>query len=152
VDKVGSLVTAQDLATVSPAATVAEAARIMSARSVGAVPVVDGDRLVGIFSERDVMARVVAADLAASETPVRQVMSTELVVADVGDSREACLERLHRAKVRHLLVLDEGRLAGIISMRDLVAQALEDKDEAIDLLNAYVHYIPVQLSAPKRQP
>jgi CBS domain-containing protein len=151
VDKVGSLVTAQDLATVSPAATVAEAARIMSARGVGAVPVVDGDRLVGIFTERDVMARVVAADLGPSETPVRQVMSTELVVADVGDSREACLERLHRAKVRHLLVLDQGRLAGIISMRDLVAMALEDKDEAIDLLNAYVHYIPVQLSAPRRQ-
>jgi CBS domain-containing protein len=152
VDKVGSLVTGQDLATVSPAATVAEAARIMSARGVGAVPVVDGNRVAGIFTERDVMARVVAADLAASETLVRQVMSTELVVADVGDSREACLERLQRAKVRHLLVLDEGRLAGIISMRDLVAQALEDKDEAIDLLNAYVHYIPVQLSAPKRQP
>lgn len=149
-DKVSSLVARQDLATVSPSATVAEAARIMAQRGVGAVPVVDGGRLVGIFTERDVMARVVAADLAPRETPVRQVMSTNLVVADVNDRREACLERLQRARVRHLLVLDQGRLAGIVSLRDLVALALDDKDEAIDLLNAYVHHIPVQLRAGTR--
>jgi CBS domain-containing protein len=118
----------------------------MSERQVGAVPIVDGDRVVGIFTERDVLSRIVAAGVDPTTTPVSAVMSTNLVVADIADNHEACLRRMQQAHVRHLLVLREGRLAGILSMRDLLALEIDERDEAISLLNAYVHYIPADLS------
>jgi CBS domain-containing protein len=133
---------------VDPATSVRDAARLMSERGIGGVPVVEGPRLVGIFTERDIMARVVAAELPPS-TPVGDVMSTDLVVADVNEGSEACLRRMQQAKVRHVIVLRDGQLAGIVSLRDLLAVELDEKEQAITLLNAYVHYIPVDLGATK---
>lgn len=72
-------------------------------------------------------------------------MTKELVVADVAESYDVCLQRMQQARVRHLIVLDRGRLAGILSLRDLMAVDVSEKDEAITLLNAYVHYIPADL-------
>jgi CBS domain-containing protein len=77
-------------------------------------------------------------------------MSTDLVVADLAESCETCLNRMQQARVRHLILLESGRLAGIVSLRDLMAADLEDKTEAITLLNAYVHYIPVDLQTKLR--
>lgn len=145
------LVANQDVAVVELTTSVAQAARLMSDRHVGAVPVLDGERVVGIFTERDVLSRVVAAGVDPVRTPVSAVMSTDLVVADIADHHETCLRRMQQAKVRHLLVLKDGRLAGILSMRDLLALEIDERDEAIHLLNAYVHYIPADLS-PIRQP
>ena len=121
------------------------AARLMSECQIGAVPVLDGDRVAGIFSERDVMARVVAAGRDPERTAVRDVMTTELIAADSEDSFENCLRTMQNARVRHLLVLREGRLAGIVSLRDLLAVEIDEKDEEIQWLNAYVHHIPVDL-------
>jgi CBS domain-containing protein len=143
------LVEHQDVAVVDAAASVAQAARIMSERGIGAVPVVDGERVAGIFTERDVLSRVVAAGVDPAATPVRDVMSTDLVVADIAEHHDACLRRMRQSHVRHLVVLNAGRLAGILSMRDLIALEIDERDEAITLLNAYVHYIPVDL-APSR--
>jgi len=147
---IGPLVSGRDVVVVDIATSVAQAARIMSDRQIGAVPVVDGERVAGIFTERDVMARVVAAGINAAETPVSAVMSTNLVVADVRDSHDVCLRRMQQARVRHLLVLDGGRLAGVLSLRDLLALELDEKDEEVTLLNAYVHFVPADLS-PKRR-
>jgi CBS domain-containing protein len=72
-------------------------------------------------------------------------MSTELLVADIGEPCEVCLHRMQQAHVRHLIVLDQGRLAGILSIRDLMAVDLDEKTEAISLLNAYVSGVPAQL-------
>ena len=143
------IVERRDVVVVGVGATVAEAARIMSDHHIGALPVVDGERLVGIFTERDIVSRVVAARVDPIGTPVREVMSTNLVVADIESSHEACLHRMQQAHVRHLLVLRDGRLAGILSMRDLLAVEIDERDEAINLLNAYVHYIPADLSAAR---
>jgi CBS domain-containing protein len=126
--------------------SVRDAAGLMARHHIGALPVVDGDRLVGIFTERDALARVLAAGLDPGATPLASVMSTQLIAAEVNEAYEVCLQRMQQARVRHLIVLDQGRLAGILSMRDLVAVDLVEKDEAITLLNAYVHYIPVDLS------
>ena len=115
-----------------------EAARLMAARRIGALPILDGDRLAGIVTERDILARIVAADLDPSATPVAQVMSTQLLVADIGESGEVCMLRMQQAHVRHLIVLDQGQLAGILSLRDLMAIDLDEKAETINLLNAYV--------------
>ena len=122
-----------------------EAARLMATRHIGALPILDGDRLAGIITERDILARIVAADLDPTATPVARVMSTELLVADIGEPCEVCLNRMQQAHVRHLIVLDQGRLAGILSIRDLLAVDLDEKTEAISLLNAYVSGVPAHL-------
>jgi CBS domain-containing protein len=129
--------------TVDALTIVGDAARLMAANHIGAVPVLEGERLAGIFTERDVLTRVVAATRDAERTTVREVMSAELVVADVGESYDVCLTRMQQAHVRHLIVLERGRLAGILSQRDLLRVDVDEKDEAITMLNAYLHYIPV---------
>ncbi len=143
--RVSTLLDGRKTVVVEQSMLVLDAARLMSEHQIGAVPVLDGDRLAGIFTERDLMVRVVAAERDAARTQVGEVMSTELIVADWHEDHASCLRRLQQARVRHLLVLNEGRLAGIVSLRDLLAVELGEKDEAISLLNAYVHYIPAHL-------
>ncbi|HXH06470.1 MAG TPA: CBS domain-containing protein [Vicinamibacterales bacterium] len=143
---VGAVIRDQELAVVGPDTSVFEAVQLMAARQIGAVPVVDGERLVGIFTERDLMARVVASSRDPARTTIRDVMSTDLVVADAAEAQDACLRRMQQARVRHLLVLREGRLTGIVSLRDLLAAEIDDREDTIKLLNAYVHYIPVDLN------
>src|ERR671918_1538899 len=139
------LIDNREVVVVDVATSIAQAARIMSERQIGAVPVVDGDRVAGVFTERDVLARVVAAGVDPATTPVSSVMTTNLVTADITESHDVCMRRMQQARVRHLLVLRDGRLAGVLSMRDLLALELDERDEAITLLNAYVHYIPADL-------
>lgn len=146
---IGPLVRERETVVVDASATVRDAAALMSDRHIGAVPVRDGERLVGIFTERDVMARVVAQGRPPDTTKVADVMSTDLVVADVNESHDTCLRRLQQARVRHLIVLDHGTLAGILSLRDLLNVELDEKDEALTWLNAYVHYIPADVSSAK---
>jgi CBS domain-containing protein len=128
--------------TVERSLSVADAARFMAEHHIGAVPVVDDGRLVGIFSERDVLTRVVAAGRPAGTTSVGDVMSSDLIVAEAREDYEVCLGRMQQSHVRHLIVLENGALAGIASLRDVLAADLDEKTEAITLLNAYVHYIP----------
>lgn len=143
---VREIVIGQDVATVNPFTPVAEAARLMAARHIGAVPVAEAGGIVGIFTERDALTRVVATGVDPARTPVREVMSSTLVVADIGESCEACLDRMREAHIRHLIVLDKDQMAGIVSMRDLMAVDLNDKLETITLLNAYVHSVPADLA------
>ena len=143
--RISALLDGRKTVVIEQSTLVSDAARLMSEHQIGAVPVLDGDRVAGIFTERDVMVRVVAAERDAARTQVGEVMSTELIVADWHEDHGSCLRRLQQARVRHLLVLNEGRLAGIVSLRDLLAVELGEKDEAISLLNAYVHYIPADL-------
>lgn len=116
----------------------ADAARLMAANHIGALPVVDDTGLVGIFTERDIVFRIVAANRDPAATPIADVMSTQLVVADIDEPYEACLRRMQDAHVRHLIILDGGQLAGILSFRDLLAVDLDEKADAINLLSAYV--------------
>lgn len=136
------LVQNRETVVVNVATTVVEAARLMSDKHIGAVPVLDGGRLAGIFTERDVLARVVGAGVDPATTTVSSVMTTDLVTADVSETHDVCMRRMQQAHVRHLIVLDSGRLAGILSLRDLLGLEIDERDEAINLLNAYVHYIP----------
>ena len=144
---VKAIVGERETVTVGPHASVLDATRLMTTRRIGAVPVVEGDQLTGVFTERDIMTRVVAAGLDAASTPVADVMSTRLITAAADESYEACLTRMQDSHVRHIVVLDRGRLAGIVSLRDLMAADLVEKDEAIMHLNAYVHYVPADLHA-----
>ena len=138
-------IVARETVTASPQMSVQDAARAMAGHQIGALPVVDGERLAGIFTERDILGRVVAAGLDPAATPVSDVMSTQLVVADISEPYDVCLQRMQQARVRHLIVLEHGHLAGIVSLRDLMSVDLDEKNEAITLLNAYVHYIPADM-------
>ena len=137
---------------VARTASIADAARLMAAHHIGALPVLDGDRLVGIFTERDVLTRIVAAGRNPETTRVGDVMSTDLVVCEMGESYEVGLKRMQQARVRHLLALQDGRLAGIVSMRDALAADVDEKAEELTLLNAYVHYIPAHLQVRTARP
>jgi len=142
---VKEIVVGQDLVTVNSLVPVSEAARMMAARDIGAVPIADEGRLVGIFTERDALTRIVAAGRDPASTLIGEVMSSALVVASINESCEACLERMRQAHIRHLIVLDNDRMAGIVSMRDLMAVDLDEKLETITLLNAYVQSVPDHL-------
>jgi CBS domain-containing protein len=121
---------------------VRDAARYMTDRRVGAVAVLDGTRLVGILSERDVMGRVVARQLDPDRTRVGEVMTRDLVVARSPDSHEDGLRAMKQAGCRHLPVVEGDRLVGMVSQRDLLQVDLTEKDEEIRWLNAYIHFIP----------
>lgn len=147
-----SLLGARETVTAARTTSIAEAARLMSARHIGALPVVDDERLVGIFTERDVLTRIVAAGRNADTTVVADVMSTDLVVADSAEDCNVAMRRMQQAHVRHLIVLNQGRLAGILSLRDLLKADLDEKSFELTMLNAYVHYIPADVAATTTRP
>ena len=122
--------------------TVREVASYMSERRIGAVAVLDGQRVAGIVSERDIMSKVVAKGLDPAKTKVSEVMSRELLVASPEDSYEDAARKMRQAGIRHLPVVEGGRLLGMISQRDLLQVDLSAKDEEIRWLNAYIHFIP----------
>ena len=131
------------LVSARPHESVLDAARRMKEAQVGAVVVLDGDVLVGIFSERDLMTRVVVAGRDPSETPVSSVMTREVETAELEDRVDACEEKMRRAGCRHLPVLARGRVVGMISMRDLLRDELEEERHEIRELRAYLHQVPV---------
>jgi CBS domain-containing protein len=137
---------------VARSTSVADAARLMAIHHIGALPVVESERLVGIFTERDVLTRIVAAGRHPDTTTVGDVMSTDLIVGDVSESYDVGLARMRQAHVRHLLALNDGRLAGIVSMRDVLAADVDEKAEELTMLNAYVHYIPAFMQTRTARP
>jgi CBS domain-containing protein len=139
---IGGLVSGRDTYHVRVEQSVRDVARYMTERRVGAVAVLEGTRLAGIVSERDIMGRVVARSLDPDRTPVSEVMTRDLVVAQTGDTHEDGLRKMKQAGCRHLPVVEEGELVGMVSQRDLLQIDLTEKDEEIRWLNAYIHFIP----------
>jgi CBS domain-containing protein len=127
---------------VSADSSVRDVAQYMSDRRIGAVAVLDGQRVAGIVSERDIMSRVVAKGLSPERTRVSEVMTKELLVVGPNESSEDALRKMRQAGCRHLPVVDGDRLIGMISQRDLTQVDLTAKDEEIRWLNAYIHFIP----------
>lgn len=122
--------------------TVREAAQHMASKKIGAVPVVEGARLVGVFSERDLVTRVVAPGLDPSQVTIGQVMTRKVVIAEPEETYEAALERMVQSHIRHLPVVSSGRLVGFISFRDLVLQDAAVKGAALKMMSTTVHLSP----------
>jgi CBS domain-containing protein len=137
-----SLVAGRETFFVTVEETVRQVARYMTERRVGAVCVLEGTRLVGVVSERDIMSRVVAREVDPDQVRVKDVMTRDLVVAEAGDTHEDGLRKMKQAGCRHLPVVQDGRLAGMVSQRDLLQIDLTAKDEEIRWLNAYIHLVP----------
>lgn len=137
----------RDLYSVSADQTVRNAARYMTDRHIGAVTVVDGERVIGLFSERDLMNRVVAEGRDPRAVAVREVMTTDLTIASPSESYEEGLRKMQQARCRHLPILEADIFIGLISLRDLLKVDADEKAEEIRMLNTYIHYVPPELAS-----
>mgnify|MGYP000004235374 CR=1 FL=1 len=132
---VGEIIKDRDIYAVRKDQTVQEAVEKMVERNIGALPVLDGKRLVGIFSERDLMTRVVARGLDARRTKVGDVMTKEVVACEIGEGYDACLARMQQHNCRHLPITSGHDVVGFISMRDLLLVDRDEKQKEIEMLD-----------------
>jgi len=138
----GDLVRKQEMRYVNKGETVLETVNYMSEHKIGAVPVLFGDRLVGIFSERDLMVKCVAGRLDIEKTKVEDVMTKRVIIMEAGDTYEECLRIMKQEGIRHIPVCDSDKLVGVVSMRDIMQADVEEKEQKIDILHSYIHYNP----------
>jgi CBS domain-containing protein len=118
--------------------SVREALKMMADRNVGAITVTDGDQMIGIFSERDYARKVSASGNCSLETPVKNLMTTEMVTVNLETSLEECMNLMIQWHIRHLPIMDSGRLVGMVSMRDVVEALLSMKEDLINNLENYI--------------
>jgi len=124
--------------TVQKSATTFDALREMVERNVGSLMVLDGDAVVGIFTERDYLRRVALAGRPPEATRVGEVMTECLVVLDPGRTVEECMSIMTQQRTRHLPVLAEGRLAGMLSIGDLVKHLSAEREVEVRYLTDYI--------------
>ena len=122
--------------------TVLEVARMMVEHNIGAVPVLKNGQLVGIFTERDLMSRVVSAGKDPAKVRVVEVMTEDPLTIDPNESLETCLTLMRRHNFRHLPVCHERELKGIVSLRDILLHDLDEKDDEVRMMRAYLHSTP----------
>jgi CBS domain-containing protein len=139
---VGELIGTRPLYFVRPDWSVHRAVRYMAEKKIGAVTVLEGERLVGIFSERDVVIRVVLTRRDIEETKVGEVMTRDVVVASPRDSVEGCRQAMQRHGFRHLPIVNDGRLLAFVSLRELLQTDLQEKDGEIRAMAEYIRYSP----------
>ncbi|MDH3519567.1 MAG: CBS domain-containing protein [Myxococcales bacterium] len=124
---------------------VLDVATRMSEEQVGALPIIDDGELVGIFSERDLMTRVLVAGRDARSTRISEVMTRNVITAGLDDSVETCVDKMRDAGCRHLPVIQGGRVIAMLSMRDLLRDEIEEQTEEIRHLRAYIHQVPSEV-------
>jgi CBS domain-containing protein len=140
--QIGEVIDGRPLFHVTPTDSVRSAAREMSDKNIGCIAVIDSGRLVGIFSERDVLTRVVAEGRNPDETPVESVMTKEIIVADPSEGVNDALQKMRERNFRHLPVVKGGSLIGMISIRDLLQVDGESSRARASFLNDLVTYSP----------
>jgi CBS domain-containing protein len=123
---------------VSPDTTVFEAIGLMSDKGIGAVIVMQGDQLVGMFSERDYTRKIALMDRSSRTTLVSEIMTTMLTTVEPSTSIEQCLSLMTDKHIRHLPLLKEGKLVGMLSIGDLVKTMIAEQQKMIDQLQSYI--------------
>ncbi len=139
---ISELMKERPMHSVPKSSTVLDAVKFMAEKNIGAVPVVDGNKLVGIFSERDLVKRVITRGLDPATTPLADVMTTQIVVANESESYELCLQKMQQAHCRHLPVVRGDMLVGVVSLRDLLMIDLDEKERNIEYLQSYIYTVP----------
>jgi CBS domain-containing protein len=128
----------RDVVSIAPDASVLDAIRLMSDKGIGALVVMNGDALAGIVTERDYARKVILKGRASDATEVREIMTTDVVSTSSGESVEKCMNTMTDKRIRHLPVVDEGKVCGIISIGDLVKAIIADQQQAIEQLEHYI--------------
>ena len=123
-------------------ATVLQAAKLLSEKRVGAVVVTSGPKVIGIFTERDLVNRVVAAGLDPSQTSVGQVMTSPVVCCQPQTTKAECVKVMTERRIRHLPIADHEELVGMISIGDILAQEVADQKSTIQYLHEYMFSQP----------
>jgi CBS domain-containing protein len=128
----------QQVASVAPETPVFEALQVMAARNVGALMVVEVERLVGVFSERDYARKVILMGKSSKEIPVREIMSTHVLYVRPQQTIEDCMALMTDKRVRHLPVLEDEKLVGVISIGDVVKAIIAEQEFMIEQLQNYI--------------
>jgi CBS domain-containing protein len=123
---------------VRPDATVYEAIALMAAKNIGAVPVVEAGKLLGILSERDYTRKVILKGKSSRQTSAQEIMSTQLITVSPDESIAECMRLMTEERVRHLPVLENSELVGILSIGDVVKWIISSQTATIDQLTKYV--------------
>ena len=136
------LVKSQDTYRADVSQTVLAVAQAMVERNIGAVPVLSDGLLVGIFSERDLMRRVVVEGRNPATTKVGEVMTADPMTVEPNADLEMCKFLMRRHGFRHLPICKEKQLHGMVSMRDILLRDLSEKDDEVRMMMAYIHSTP----------
>ena len=127
-----------EIVSIGPGEPVIDAIRSMAEHRIGALLVMEGPRLAGILSERDYARKVVLQGRSSKDTPVRDIMTAEVVTVAPGDSIDHCMQLVTDRRIRHLPVLDAGTVVGVLSIGDLVKTVIELQQQDIDQLQRYI--------------
>lgn len=127
-----------EVLTIKPDETVHDAIKLMAERTVGALVVVEGDKPIGVLSERDYLRKVILQGRASPTTVVRDIMSHPVIAAEPNWAVEQCMITMTDRRIRHLPVVEKDKLVGIISIGDVVKSVIEDKNYVIDQLKNYM--------------
>lgn len=124
---------------IGPDVPVLDALKLLADEDIGAVLVMDGPRLVGILSERDYTRKVALKGKSASDTPVSEIMTREVFFVTPAQTNEDCMALMTKKRARHLPVMDDGQVVGVLSIGDLVKDAISEQQFIIEQLERYIH-------------
>jgi len=124
---------------VEPQVPVLEAIRAMAEYHVGALLVMSGDKLSGIISERDYARKVILLGRSSADTPVRDIMSSPVITVQPETTVQTCMQIMTDRHVRHLPVIEGGRIVGMVSIGDLVKAVIAEQQQQIEQLESYIH-------------
>ena len=123
---------------VRPEQSVLDAIKVLAAEDIGAAIVMTGDHLAGIFSERDYTRKVILQGRASNTTRVEEIMTANVIVVSPRTKARECMALMTEKQIRHLPVLDGGRVVGMVSIRDIVSDIIADQDFTIEQLEHYI--------------
>ena len=129
---------ARSLASLSPTATVRDALQLMADRNIGSVLIMQGEALLGIFTERDYARKLALKGLASADTPLADVMTAKLYVVSPRQTVQECMGIMSQARLRHLPVVDGGQVLGLVSIGDLVNATMAEQEFLISQLGSYI--------------
>ena len=128
----------QTVYTIGPDDSVLDALKLLAEKNVGALPVVENDQVVGIISERDYARKLVLKGRSSAATPVREIMSAPVITVEPKRNLDYCMQRMTDLHLRHLPVVDNGKLLGLLSIGDLVKETIAEQANLIKQLEQYI--------------
>ena len=127
-----------EIHSISPDAPVIDAIRLMAERRIGALLVMEGQCLAGMLSERDYARKIVLQGRSSKDTPVRDIMTAEVVSISPRHNTDQCMQLMTDSRIRHLPVVEDGQVIGLISIGDLVKAVIEAQQQELDHLQRYI--------------